>query len=69
MNSLYFEKLNKFVDSTPRRLSLSTIFRTSAADGQDLAIFCNNAIVVLVLNKPTARRLRPCKRQASTALE
>ncbi len=62
-----FEKLNILVDSSLWRLSSSTIFTTSAAAGQDLAIFCNNAIVVLVLNKPTARRLRPCNRQASTA--
>jgi len=40
---------------------------TSAADGQVLAIFCKSAIVVVVLNNPTARRLRPCKRHASTA--
>ena len=32
-----------------------------------MAIFCNNAMVVLVLNKPTARRFKPCRRQASTA--
>ena len=63
----YLEKLNRLLVGSPRRWSSSTSFTTSAADWQVLAIFCSNAIVVLVLNKPTARLLRPCNRHASTA--
>jgi hypothetical protein len=64
---IYRERLSKLLGSSFSRLSSSTILTTSAADGQVFAIFCKNAIVVLVLNNPTARRLRPCKRHASTA--
>lgn len=63
----YLEKLNIFRDSSRPRCSSSTHFTTSAAAGHVLPIFCNNAIVVLLLNSPTARRFNPCRRQASTA--
>ena len=62
----YLEKLSKLLGSSFCRWSSSISLTTSAAGGQVFAIFCSNAIVVLVLNRPTARRLRPCKRHAST---
>lgn len=63
----YLERLSKLLGSSFCRLSSSIILTTSAAAGQVLAIFCKSAIVVLVLNNPTARRFNPCKRHASTA--
>ena len=63
------DRLKMLFDSSWDRLSSSTIFTTSPAAGQDRAIFCSKAIVVLVLKRPTARRFSPCKRHASTAAE
>lgn len=67
MKIIYLERLSKLLGSSFSRLSSSIILTTSVAAGHVLAIFCKSAMVVLVLNNPTARRLRPCKRHASTA--
>lgn len=44
-----------------------TFFKTTAADSQFLATFCNKAVVEFVLNNPKALRFNPCDRHASTA--